>query len=83
MTDLLDGSVIRDRWLAYQAATIVAFVFLTFTSVRPIEIGAAVAATGIPTSVRDPSSFATCPPSRSSPDHRLAYSATYVDAAPG
>ncbi len=47
MTDLLNGSVIRDRWLAYQAAAIVAFVLLTLTSVRPIEIGAAVAATGL------------------------------------
>lgn len=47
MTDLLNGSVSRDRWLAYQAAAIVAFVLLTLTSVRPIEIGAAVAATGL------------------------------------
>jgi hypothetical protein len=47
MTDLLKRGVIRDRWLAYQAAAIAASVLLTLTSVRPIEIGAAVAATGL------------------------------------
>ena len=47
MTDLLKRGVIHDRWLAYQAAAIAAFVLLTLSSVRPIEIGAAVAATGL------------------------------------
>lgn len=45
MTDLLKKSTIRDRWFAFQAAAVVAFVLLVVSSITPIEVGAPLAAT--------------------------------------
>ena len=42
MTDLLDRTTIRESWLTYQAAAMVAFLVLNLTLVVPIEVGANV-----------------------------------------
>lgn len=47
MTDLVKSQVSSRGWLGFQALAFAGFLMFVLTNVRPIEVGAAVAATGL------------------------------------